>query len=316
MKIAITCHYAKLPEDHPVWQRALKEAEIELSGKAELSSDELLEFVQGADALISGTDFIRAELIKKLPPSLKVISRPAVGYDRVDVAAARERGIDVCNAPGTNSDSVADLAVGLMILCARDMFNNISDCKNGRWGARSRGMGLTGRTAGMVGMGAIGKLDARRCQGFGMNVLAYDPYIDLAYCYHNNIESVELEALLARSDFVSLHLPLMDTTKHIIDAAAISRMRDGAILINTARGGLVDQDAVYAALISGKLRAYGADVADPEPPADLPLMQLDNAFITSHIGANTTEALNNMMAVALQNALNILEGKPCRNIVN
>ena len=110
MKIAITCHYASLPEDHPTWQRAIQEAEVVLSDKVQLTSEELLDFVKDADALISGTDFIREDVVRKLPEQLKVISRPAVGYDRVDIKAARARGIDVCNAPGTNSNAVAELA--------------------------------------------------------------------------------------------------------------------------------------------------------------------------------------------------------------
>ncbi|MGI6029824.1 MAG: phosphoglycerate dehydrogenase [Candidatus Heteroscillospira sp.] len=317
MRIAITCHYAKLPEDHPTWRRAIETAQVELSEKVNLSGEELLEFIQGADALISGTDFIMPELLDRFPPSLKVISRPAVGYDRVDAVYARKKGIDVCNAPGTNSDSVADLAVGLMVACARGIYPNAADCKAGKWTNGTRGMALTGKTVGVMGMGAIGKRDAQRCQGFGMNVVAYDPYIDAGYCAKNNIRVVEMDELLAVSDVVTLHLPLMPGTENIINSDTIAKMKDGAILINTARGGLVDHDALYEALINGKLRAYGADTTIPEPPpADMPLIQLPNVIITAHIGANTNEALENMMSVALENALDILEGKPCRNIVN
>lgn len=316
MKIAITCHYAKLPENHPTWQRVIRSAEVELSKDPFLSSEELLEFVQGADALISGTDFIRSDLIEKLPSSLKVISRPAAGFDRVDIKAARAKGIAVCNAPGSNCESVADYVMGLLICCARDMYNNIADVRNGHWGARRKGMALPGKTIGILGLGAIGRCVVPRAQGFGMRVIAYDPFIDLNFCREHNVEAVSLERLLAESDTIFLLFPLTDSTRNFINAETIAGMKDGVILINDARGAVVDHDALYDALVSGKIGAYGGDVIEPEPPGDMPLIHLENVVISSHIGANTNEALEKMMAIALENAMDVLENKPCRNIVN
>lgn len=319
MKIVNTCHYATLPEDHPTLRRVLREAEFITSEKAELTAEELLEFVQGADALISGIDFIREDLLEKFPPSLKVISRPAVGYDRVDIAAARRRGIDVCNAPGSNSDSVADLTLALMLMCARDLWRNADDCRAGGWGKykAGKGMGLTGKTVGILGLGSIGKRVAKRCQGFDMRVLAADPYMDCAYCEKEGIEAVCETDIFCRSDIITLHLPLLDASRRIIDADAIEQMKDGVILINAARGGHVDDVALYQALVSGKIRAYGADTTDPEPPpVNYPLARLENVILTPHIGAHTVEASNNMLAMAIDNALDILQGKGCRNIVN
>ena len=316
MKIAITCHYAKLPEKHPTWQRVIQSAEVELSRDPVLSSDELLEFCQGADALISGTDFIRADLIEKLPESLKVISRPAAGFDRVDIAAARAREIDVCNAPGSNCESVADYVMGLLICGARDIYNNITDVRQGHWGARRKGMALSGKTAGILGLGAIGKCVVPRAQGFRMKVIASDPYIDHDFCAAHGVEAVSLEKLLADSDAIFLLFPLNADTKNFINAETIAKMKDGVILVNDARGAVADHAALYDALVNGKIGFYCGDVIEPEPPGDMPLIHLDNVVITSHIGANTNEALEKMMAIALDNAMDVLEGKPCKNIVN
>lgn len=316
MKIAITCHYASLPPDHPAWQRAIRAADVVLSPKANLTADELIDFIQGADALITGTDWMREDVIARVPGCLKVISRPAVGYDRVDIRAARERGIDVCNAPGTNTDAVADLTLGLMLCCAREIPNYIIRTRNLEWKLNGKQMNLRGKTLGILGLGAIGREVALRAKSFGMNILAYDPFLNEKFCRENRITPMSLNEVMCQSDILSLHLPLLPDTTHMIDRNSIQLMKDGVILINAARGGLVDHDDLYQALAQGKIRAYGADVMEEEPPGDHPLFHLPNTFITPHAGANTLEASRNMMQVALENALDILEGKPCKNIVN
>ena len=317
MRIVNTCHYADLPREHPAFQRVLAKAEFVTCEKKQLTSEELLEFVQGADALISGTDFIRAALIERFPKSLKVISRPAVGYDRVDIAAARAHGIDVCNAPGSNCESVADLLLALMVMGARDVYNCISDVREGKWGVRRKGVDLMGKTVGIIGLGAIGKSVARRCLVFGMDIGASDPYIDRGFCAEHSVKPLELGELLECSDFIVLALPLMESTYHIINAETIARMKDGVIIANDARGGVVDTAAMAAALRSGKVGFYATDVTDPEPPPpDYELFGLDNCVITPHMGAETTDATNNMMAMALTNAMDVLEGLDCKNIVN
>lgn len=316
MKIAITCHYASLPHDHPVWQRAVNTAEVVLSDKVNLTADELIDFIKGADALITGTDWMREDVIARVPDCLKVISRPAVGYDRVDIRAARERGIDVCNAPGTNTDAVADLTLGLMLCCAREIPNYIIRTRNLEWKLEGKQMNLRGKILGILGLGAIGREVALRAKAFGMNILAYDPFLNESFCREHGITPLSLEEVIRQADILSLHLPLMPDTQHMIDRHTLRLMKDGAILINAARGGLVDHEDLYQALVSGKIRSYGADVMEEEPPGDHPLFHLPNAFITPHAGANTLEASQNMMKVALENALDILEGKPCKNIVN
>lgn len=316
MKIAITCHYAKLPEDHPTWIRAVRMADVVLSKSQNLTQEELLDFVQGADALITGTDWMRRDVIERLPDCLKIISRPAVGFDRVDVAAAKERGIAVCNAPGANSDSVAELTVGLLLACTRKILDRVSACREYCWKAGEKCTELKGKTIGIWGLGAIGRGVALRLRAFGMNILANDIISREEFCRENGVRQVTEEELLTKSDFISLHMPANAQTHHMINRETIALMKDGAGLINAARGALVDHEAVYDGLISGKLKFYGADVMENEPPGRDKLFTLDNAYITPHIGANTREATEKMLDIALCNALDLLEGRECRNIVN
>ncbi|MCI8586185.1 MAG: phosphoglycerate dehydrogenase [Lachnospiraceae bacterium] len=316
MKIAITCHYAKLPEDHPVWRRAVDTAEVALSKNAQLTADELIDFIQGADALITGTDWMREEVIARVPDCLKVISRPAVGYDRVDIQAARRRGIHVCNAPGTNTDAVADLTMGLLLSCARRIPDYVIGTRELKWQLCGKQMNLFGKTLGILGLGAIGRAVAIRAKAFGMKILACDPFLNEVFCREQGVEAAEMDDVIKRSDVITLHLPLLEETRHVIDKEKIRMMKDQVILLNAARGGLVDHDDLCEALQEGKIRAYGADVMEEEPPGDHPLFHLPGVYITPHAGANTLEASENMMAVALTNALDLLEGKSCKNIVN
>ena len=297
MKIAITCHYASLPEDHPTWKRAIEAAEVVLSEKVNLSKEELLDFVSDADALISGTD--------------------AVGYDRVDIKAARARGIDVCNAPGTNSNAVAELAMGLMLCCARSLPYHFTNTKQKLWKNDRNGMELTGKTLGILGLGAIGKELAKKAAAFGMKVLGYSRHIDESFCKEYGIIPADRETILQESDVISLHMPQTPLTKESINKEAFAQMKKGVILINTSRGYLVNRADLVDAIKAGIVASYGTDVMQEEPPeTDDPLFSLDEVVITPHMGASTEEAHIKMMDVAMTNALDILEGKACKNIVN
>ena len=317
MRIAITCHYASLPEDHPTWQRALREAEVVLSDKVQLTPEELLEFVSGADALISGTDFILADMVKRLPDSLKVISRPAVGYDRVDIQAARARGIDVCNAPGTNSNAVAELAFGLMLCCARQLSYHFANTRQALWKNDREGMELTGKKLGILGLGAIGKELAKKAAAFGMEVYGYSRHLDEAFCAAHGVVPSDQETILRECDVISLHMPLTPLTEECMDRSAFEKMKRGVILINTSRGRLVQREDLINAIHEGIVSAYGTDVMKEEPPQkDDPLFSMEEVIVTPHMGASTEEAHIRMMDVAMTNALDILAGKPCKNIVN
>lgn len=280
-----------------------------------LTADELIWLLDGVDGYIAGVDDVSARVIEKAPSTLKVISRYGVGYDRVDIKACGQRGIVVTNTPGTNSESVADLAFGLMLSVARRIPYADAQTKKGAW-PRVMGVELYGKTLGIVGLGAIGRGVARRAKGFSMKVLAYDPLIDEGFCLQYGVEIATLEEVLSNSDFISLHLPLTDQTGHIINSRTISMMKDGAILINTARGGLVDQEAVYHALKSGKLGGFGVDAFEVEPPGNLPLFELDNVVATPHMGSGTVDAIRAMANQAVKNLIDVLTGKECPYVVN
>lgn len=280
-----------------------------------LMADELIPLLEGVDGYIAGVDDVSARVIDKAPSTLKVISRYGVGYDQVDIKACGQRGIVVTNTPGANAESVADLAFGLMLSVARQIPYADEQTKRGGW-PRITGLELYGKTLGIIGLGAIGKGVARRAKGFSMRVLAYDPAIDEAFCRQYGVEISSFEEVLSKSDFISLHLPLKDETKHIINSNTISMMKDGAILINTARGGLVDEQAVYRALKAGKLRGFGTDVFEVEPPGKSPLFEFKNVVVTPHMGSSTVEAINAMANLAVKNLVDVLTGKECPYIVN
>jgi D-3-phosphoglycerate dehydrogenase len=187
--------------------------------------------------------------------------------------------------------------------------------KHGEW-PRASGVELYKKTLGVVGFGGIGKGVAMRGKGFSMNVLAYDPYFDRDYAQANGIEEATLEKLIENSDVISLHVPLNEETKNMINGKTLEKMKQGVILINTSRGGLIDEQAAYEALKSGKLGGLGLDAFEKEPPDASPLFELDNVVATPHAGAHTRDAVNNMGILAVQNLLDVLSGKICRFIVN
>ena len=279
-----------------------------------LTEDELIPLLEGCDGFIAGLDTITDKVISSCP-TLKVISRYGAGYDRVDIQAAKECGVAVTNTPGVNAQAVGELAFGLILAAARKIPYLNTKTREGEW-VRSSGMELKGKTLGILGLGAIGKVVAQCAQGFGMKVIAYDPYINEAYCAEHEIENVSFQELMSRSHVVSLHLPLLDSTRHLIDKEAIDRLPDGAIIVNASRGGIIDEDAAYEALKSGKLSGLGLDAFEVEPPVDSRLLTLDNVISTPHTGAHTKEATENMANAAVKNLIDLLSGKDCPYIVN
>lgn len=280
-----------------------------------MTESEILPLLEGVDGYIAGLDYIGAEVINKAPASLKVISRYGVGIERVDIKAAALKGIKVTNTPGVNSESVADLAFGLMLSVARKISTLDSKVKSGEW-PRTTGIELFGKTIGILGLGAIGKGVARRAKGFSMEVLAYDPFIDMDYATANGIKSCQIDELVQKADIISLHLPLNEETKNIINKAAISVMKKGVIIVNTSRGGLVDEEAAFDALKSGQLGVLGLDAFEKEPPGNSPLFELNNVVATPHAGAHSVEAVERMGIMAVQNLIDVLDGRECRYIVN
>lgn len=278
------------------------------SGKP-LSEDELVPLIGDCEGYIAGLDFVTAKVIEAAAV-LKVISRYGAGVDRVDIPAAKARGIAVCNTPGANAQAVADLTFALILCAARKVPMLDRETKNGRW-VRSSGVEIYGKTIGILGLGAIGKGVAARAQGFSMRVLAYDPFINKDYAAENNIEVSDFDGVIANADVLCLHLPLTDQTRYIINDEVLRRMKKGAILINTARGGLLDEKAVYEHLKSGRLGGLGLDAYEEEPPKASPLFELDNVVLTPHTASHTAEATANMARMAVENLIAVLSGKSC-----
>ena len=279
-----------------------------------LTEDELIPLLQDCDGYVAGLDFVTKKVIDACG-ALKVISRYGAGVDRVDLAAAKAKGIPVCNTPGATAQAVADLAFGLALCAARKIPMLDRETKAGRW-IRATGMDIYGKTMGILGLGAVGKGAARRAQGFSMRILAYDPFLDKQYAEENGIIASDFDTLIREADIISLHLPLDLNTRHIINAKVMRRMKKGVILVNTARGGLIDEDAACELLRQGHLGGLGLDAYEEEPPGRSPLFELDNVTATPHTASHTAEAAANMAAMSIQNLIDVLSGKSCPYIVN
>ena len=243
-----------------------------------LTEEELLPLLKDCDGYIAGLDFVTEKVLKSCS-HLKVISRYGAGYDRVDIAAAKALSIPVTNTPGVNAEAVGELAFGLILSVARKIPYLHTSLREGGW-VRSTGMELKGKTIGIMGLGAIGKVVARCAKGFDMTVMAYDPYINEEYCKNNAIKASTFDEVLEHADVISLHLPLIDATQHLINASAFAKMKPTAILVNTSRGGIIDEDAAYDALKNGRLGGLALDAFEIEPPTDSPLFTLNNVVAT------------------------------------
>ena len=279
-----------------------------------LRSAEVAHLLPGIDGYIAGVDAIdRAAL--QAADRLKVISRYGVGLDSVDLQAAAERGIVVTCTPGANPVSVAELAVGLLLSLARQIPEGASALRQGNY-PRLSGVCLEGKTVGIIGLGAIGKELARRLRGFDCRLLACDPAPDRGFAETHGIELLSLEDLLPLSDFVSLHLPLLPETRGLVNQDFLAKMKQGAFLVNTARGEIVEESALLEVLQSGRLRGAALDVFAVEPPSpDNPLLALKQVLATPHLGSQTDGATNRMGWMALHDCLAVLRGEAPANRV-
>lgn len=270
--------------------------------------EELIRALRGASGLIvRSRTAVDAELLGAAE-RLEVIGRAGVGVDNIDVEAATRRGVAVLNAPAANTYSTAELAFGLLLAAARRIPEADRSARAGEWKRKAlRGIQLHGKVLGVIGAGRIGSEVARRGRVFGMRVIAHDPYLSQERANDLGLERVPLEQLLAEADAVTLHVPLTEATRGMMGEAEIARMKPGAILVNAARGGLVDEEALAEALRGGRLAAAGLDVFEEEPlPADSPLRDLANVVLTPHVGASTAEAqreVSRQIAVAVRDAL-------------
>ncbi len=280
----------------------------------------LLEHVRGVDGLLCLlTDRIDGEVMDAAGPQLKVISNHAVGYDNIIVPEATARRIPVGNTPGILTDATADLTFALLMAAARRVTEADRFVRAGRWKTWSPalllGVDVAGATLGIVGFGRIGQAVARRASGFGMRILYYDPFASPEPPFP--AQPVDFETLLRESDFVSLHTPLNDATRHLMNVKAFAHMKPSAVLINTSRGPVVDQEALYQALKSRHIFAAALDVTDPEPlPMDSPLLELDNLIILPHIASASHSSREKMSSMAAENLIAGLKGERLPNCIN
>lgn len=277
------------------------------SGKP-FTSQELIPLLADIDGIIAGLDDINATALKHAN-RLKVISRYGVGLNNVDLEYAKKKGISVTYTPGANSSSVADLTVIFILLLCRPVCSASVKTRQGEW-PRTSGLGLEGKTVGLYGFGAIGKEVSKRLAGFGCRVLAYDLMPDKNLAKSLGVRLVNEDDLLSQSDFFSLHVPVTPSNLNLVNTEFIHRMKKGAYLINTARGELVDDDALCTAIQSGYLAGAALDTFKKEPiNQDNPLLKLPQVIITPHMAAHTDSAINAMGWMSMNDCLAVLKGE-------
>ena len=276
-----------------------------------LPESRMLELAGDFDAFLCGDDAITRAVLEKSLPRLKVVAKYGIGLDKIDVAAATELKIPVTFCPGVNHTTVAEHTFALLLAIYREIVGECNLVKAGDW-KRLTGHELLGKTIGIAGLGRIGKEVAIRARAFGMEVIGFDLYWDEEFATKHGITRImDVDDLIRQSDIVSLHMNLTPETKHFINAARLALFKKHAVLLNCARGELVDSAALASALEKKNLAGYGADVLDAEPPpADHPLLRCRGTVITPHIGSRTYESVVRQATMAAQNMINVLDGKP------
>ncbi|MCP4650939.1 MAG: phosphoglycerate dehydrogenase [PVC group bacterium] len=297
--------------------KVLKENGLSVDLKPKLPLEKLKEIIGEYEALIvrSGTT-ATAEIINEAK-NLKVIGRAGVGVDNVDIDAATTQGIVVMNTPGGNTISTAEHTVSMMLALNRNIPQANVSLKNGEWNRKKfQGKELLKKTLGIIGLGRIGFEVAKRAQSFGMRTIAYDPFLSTKKAQQADIELLELKELFSRADYITVHTPLTDETRHMIGKKEFSQMKKGVKILNCARGGIVDEKALYEAIQEGIVSGAALDVFEQEPPKDNDLVGLDCVIATPHLGAATEEAQVNVAIEIAQQVTDMLKGKGIRNAVN
>ena len=297
----------------------LREAEdIEVVEAQGQDTDRLKALLRDADALIVRSETQVTEEVLAGTTRLKVIGRAGVGVDNIDVEAATRRGIIVMNAPGGNTIATAELTMTHLLCSARPICQANASVKNRNWErAAYSGTELYGKTLGILGLGRVGTEVAHRAQAFGMRILAYDPYLSSERAQALHVKPVELDELYAEADFITVHIPLTEDTRYLVDGAAFARMKKGVRLLNCARGGIIDEAALERALAEGSVAAAGLDVYETEPlPEEIPLRDFDRVVMTPHLGASTREARESVGREVAESIRDVLRGGVVRNAVN
>jgi D-3-phosphoglycerate dehydrogenase len=284
------------------------DSDVEVAVKDDISAEDLLKEIKEYDAIIIRSRTKVTREVIGAADRLKVIARGGVGLDNIDQEAAKESGISVVNTPEASSASVAEHVLGLCFALARHIPRAHSTTAAGKWEKKAlKGIELGGKTLGIVGLGRIGRELAKKAMGIGMKVIGSDPYLDQEAMQGTGIELVGLAQVLQESDFISLHIPLTLETKALIGATELDMMKTSALLVNCARGGVVDEDALHKSLSEGKIAGAAIDVYENEPPVDSPLLELSNVVLTPHIAASTVDGQKRVSIEVARKVLEALE---------
>jgi len=312
LKILVSDNIA--PEGKAILDRAKG---IEADVRAKVSPEDLKAIIGDYHGLIvrSATK-VTAEIIAAAV-NLRVVGRAGTGVDNIDLPAASKRGIVVMNTPGGNTLSAAEHALSMILALARHIPQATASIKAGKW-EKDRFMGteVSDRTLGIIGLGNIGTVVAHRAESLGMKVIGYDPYLSSEAAAKRKVDLVTLDDLLARSDFITLHTPLTASTRNLMNASAFSRMKRGVRIVNCARGGIIDEKALYEAIVSGQVAGAGLDVFEKEPPGKNPLLELEQVICTPHLGASTTQAQVKVSVAIAEQVVDYLLLGTARHAVN
>lgn len=302
---------AVFQDGHGPWREVLDAAGFEVVippvNCMQISSEEFVKLLDGIDATLAGIEQYNPQVFAG--SKLKAVARIGVGFDQVDLTAATQHGVVVTITPGTNEHSVAEQAIALITAVFRDTARRDREIRDGQW-RRSSPRRLAGNTIGLLGLGRIGRAMIPRCQGLGLNVIGYDPFAKPEMAEELGIQLVSFDDLITQSDIVSLHMPCTAETTDLMNAETFRRMKQDSVLINTARGGLVDEDALVETLSNGRLYGAGLDVCKKEPlPADSPLREHGNIVFSPHLGGIDQTALDAMGQLAAECLVDILNGR-------
>lgn len=289
---------------------------IDMRGSG-VENNDFMEALKKADAVLCGNDLRIDDGLLETNPNLTIVAKLGAGLDTIDIDAATRHQVLVFHTPGANNQAVADHTFALMLAVARQIVYCDQSLRENRWEhTKIMGIEIWQKTLGLIGLGAIGKCVAQRAAGFQMNIAAYDPFWPAEFAEKHGIEKMEIDELLKVSDVISLHLPLTPDTRGLIDSKSFALMKPTAILVNAARGGVINEDDLYQALKDKKIAGAGIDVFEQEPPAHSRLMELDNVVVTPHTAAFTLDAMNNMNVGVVDQLVQLVEGNRPRHSVN
>ncbi|MEW5908375.1 MAG: hydroxyacid dehydrogenase [Thermodesulfobacteriota bacterium] len=289
---------------------------VDMRGRG-VNHPEFVDELKDASIILCGNDLRVDESFLKLTPSLRGIAKLGVGLDTIHIPSASKKKIPVFHTPGANTQAVADHTFALILSVSRKILYCDSSLREGRWEhTRILGIELWQKTLGLIGLGAIGRAVASRAKGFEMRIVAYDPFWPSSFADANHIQKMEIEDLLRISDFVSIHSPLTEENRGLINRRTLGIMKPSALLINTARGEIINEIDLCEALENGKIAGAGIDVFEKEPPTDSPLLKFDNVVLTPHTGAFTKDALNTMSLSISDQILEFIKGNRPKHTVN